>query len=440
VETNNANRAAHNGAKKIRVALIGMGNCASSLVQGVEFYKNARVGDSVPGLMHVDLGGYHIRDIEFTAAFDINETKVGKDLSEAIFAEPNNTFKFSDVPPLGVKVHRGMTHDGLGKYLSLVINKAEGATDNIIGILRETKTDVVVSYLPVGSEMATKWYVEQVLEAGCAFINCIPVFIASEPYWQKRFEDRGLPIIGDDIKSQVGATITHRVLTNLFRERGVRLDRTYQLNFGGNTDFMNMLERERLESKKISKTRAVTSQLEHGMSDANAHVGPSDYVPWLQDRKWCYIRMEGTTFGNVPLNCEVKLEVWDSPNSAGVVIDAIRCAKLALDRGIGGALTGPSSYFMKSPPRQFTDNQAREFVEAFIRNEEPPELRRPESAAPNQHDRSNQAVERTEQPVALGFSDGPGMAGVLRDDDAGGDGAAPVVPDVAAGAGRDLAD
>jgi myo-inositol-1-phosphate synthase len=440
VETNTQNRAARNGAKKIRVALIGVGNCASSLVQGVEFYKNARPGDSVPGLMHVDLGGYHIRDIEFTAAFDINETKVGKDLSEAIFAEPNNTFKFAEVPSLGVKVYRGMTHDGLGKYLNLVINKAGGATDNIIGILKETKTDVVVSYLPVGSEMATKWYVEQVLEAGCGFINCIPVFIASEPYWQKRFEDHGLPIIGDDIKSQVGATITHRVLTNLFRERGVRLDRTYQLNFGGNTDFMNMLERERLESKKISKTRAVTSQLEHGMSDANAHVGPSDYVPWLQDRKWCYIRMEGTTFGNVPLNCEVKLEVWDSPNSAGVVIDAIRCAKLALDRGIGGALVSPSSYFMKSPPRQFTDNQAREFVEAFIRNEEPIELRRPTAAAQTEHDRSNQAVERAKQSVALGFSDGSGVAGVFGNGQPGGDVPAPVVPGTAAGAGRDLAD
>jgi myo-inositol-1-phosphate synthase len=440
VETNIDNRAVRDGAKKIRVALIGVGNCASSLVQGVEFYKNARPGDSVPGLMHVDLGGYHIRDIEFTAAFDVNETKVGKDLSEAIFAEPNNTFKFAEVPPLGVKVYRGMTHDGLGKYLSLVINKAEGATDNIIGILKETKTDVVVSYLPVGSEMATKWYVEQVLEAGCAFINCIPVFIASEPYWQRRFEEAGLPIIGDDIKSQVGATITHRVLTNLFRERGVRLDRTYQLNFGGNTDFMNMLERERLESKKISKTRAVTSQLEHGMSDANAHVGPSDYVPWLADRKWCYIRMEGTTFGNVPLNCEVKLEVWDSPNSAGVVIDAIRCAKLALDRGIAGALTGPSSYFMKSPPRQFTDNQARGFVEDFIRNVEPAELRRQPTAATNEHDRSNQAVERTKQPVALGLSDGPGVAGVFGDDQPGRDVAAPVVPGAAAGPGRDIAD
>jgi myo-inositol-1-phosphate synthase len=359
------------GGKKIRVALIGVGNCASSLVQGVEFYKDADEHDFVPGLMHVNLGGYHVRDLEFSAAFDINATKVDRDLSEAIWAEPNNTIKFAEVPDLGVKVHRGMTHDGLGKYLREVIRKAPGPTDDIVGILRDTETDVVVSYLPVGSEMATKWYVEQVLEAGCAFVNCIPVFIASEPYWQKRFEERGLPVIGDDIKSQVGATITHRILTNLFRERGVRLDRTYQLNFGGNTDFMNMLERERLESKKISKTRAVTSQLGHAIGGEMTHVGPSDYVPWLADRKWCYIRMEGTTFGGVPLNCELKLEVWDSPNSAGVVIDAVRCAKLALDRGIGGALTGPASYFMKSPPQQFTDNEAHARTEAFILNEEP---------------------------------------------------------------------
>ncbi len=320
--------------------------------------------------MHVELGGYHIRDIEFTAAFDINCTKVGKDLAEAIYAEPNNTYKFADVPRTGVIVRRGMTHDGLGKYLSQVITKAPGPTDDIAGILKDTRTDVVISYLPVGSEMATKWYVEQVLEAGCAFINCIPVFIASQPYWQKRFEERGVPLIGDDIKSQVGATITHRILTNLFRQRGVRLDRTYQLNFGGNTDFMNMLERERLESKKISKTNAVTSQLDYQLSSDQAHVGPSDYVPWLADRKWCYIRMEGTTFGNVPLNCEVKLEVWDSPNSAGVVIDAIRCVKLALDRGISGPLIAPASYFMKSPPKQFKDNIAREMTEAYIRGEE----------------------------------------------------------------------
>ncbi len=357
-------------ANKIRVAIIGVGNCASSLVQGVEFYKNASEDEFVPGLMNVNLGGYHVRDIEFSAAFDINATKVGKDLCEAIEAEPNNTYKFADVPYTGVKVHRGMTHDGVGKYLSDVITKAPGPTDDIVGILKNTGTDVVISYLPVGSEMATKWYVEQVLEAGCAFINCVPVFIASQAYWRKRFEERKLPIIGDDIKSQVGATITHRVLTNLFRERGVRLDRTYQLNFGGNTDFLNMLERERLESKKISKTNAVTSQLDYPMSDDDAHVGPSDHVPWLTDRKWCYIRMEGTTFGNVPLNLECKLEVWDSPNSAGVVIDAIRCAKLALDRGIGGALYSPSSYFMKTPPQQFTDDQARANTEAFIRGDE----------------------------------------------------------------------
>src|SRR5215213_6325920 len=354
---------------KVRVAIIGVGNCASSLVQGVEFYKNATSGDFVPGLMHVNLGGYHPRDIEFTAAFDVNADKVGRDLSEAIFAAPNNTIKFADVPRLDVKVHRGMTHDGLGKYLKGVVPKARGSTDDIVGILKATKTDVVVSYLPVGSEMATKWYVEQVLEAGCGFVNCIPVFIASEPYWQRRFAQRRLPIIGDDIKSQVGATIVHRMLTDLFRKRGVKLDRTYQLNFGGNTDFLNMLERERLESKKISKTQSVTSQLGHPMHSKDVHVGPSDYVPWLADRKWCYIRMEGTTFGNVPINCEVKLEVWDSPNSAGVVIDAIRCAKLALDRGIGGALNAPASYFMKSPPSQLTDDEAREQVEAFIRGE-----------------------------------------------------------------------
>jgi len=359
-----------NGSGKIRVGIIGVGNCASSLVQGVQFYGGAKEDDFVPGLMHVELGGYRPRDIEFSAAFDINATKVGRDLSEAIAAEPNNTIRFAEVGRLGVKVHRGMTHDGVGKYLKDVIKKAPGATDDIVGILKKTRTDVVVNYLPVGSEMATKWYVEQVLEAGCAFINCIPVFIASQKYWQHRFEERRLPIIGDDIKSQVGATIAHRVLTNLFRERGVRLDRTYQLNFGGNTDFMNMLERERLESKKISKTQAVTSQLGHPLGADNVHVGPSDYVPWLTDRKWCYIRMEGTTFGNVPLNCEMKLEVWDSPNSAGVVIDAIRCAKLALDRGMAGALSGPASYFMKTPPRQFTDEEARQKTEAFIRGED----------------------------------------------------------------------
>ncbi|HVU32752.1 MAG TPA: inositol-3-phosphate synthase [Opitutaceae bacterium] len=353
--------------RKVRVAIIGVGNCASSLVQGVEFYRNAAEETRVPGLMHVNLGGYHIRDIEFSAAFDIDRNKVGRDLSEAIYAEPNNTYRFANVPNTGVVVQRGMTHDGLGKYLGEKIQKAAGPTADIVKILKETGTDVVVSYLPVGSEMATKWYVEQVLEAGCGLVNCIPVFIASQPYWQQRFADHRLPIIGDDIKSQVGATITHRALVNLFRERGVRLDRTYQLNFGGNTDFLNMLERERLDSKKISKTNAVTSQLGDPMPAENVHVGPSDYVPWLTDQKWCYIHMHGTTFGNVPLKCEVKLEVWDSPNSAGVVIDAVRCAKLALDHGLGGALVGPASYFMKSPPHQYTDHEAREHTEEFIR-------------------------------------------------------------------------
>ena len=351
---------------KINVAIIGVGNCASSLVQGVYYYSNAAENDFVPGLMHVNLGGYHIRDINFVAAFDIDRNKVGKDLAEAIFTLPNNTIKFCDVPATGVVVERGMTHDGLGKYLSKIITKAPGSTADIVGILKERKVDVVVSYLPVGSEMATKWYVEQVLAAKCGFINCIPVFIAREKYWQKRFEDVGLPIIGDDIKSQVGATITHRVLTRLFRERGVKLERTYQLNFGGNTDFYNMLERERLESKKISKTDAVTSQLDYTLSPDNIHIGPSDYVPWLLDRKWCYIRMEGRTFGDVPLNLELKMEVWDSPNSAGVVIDAIRCCKLALDRGLSGSLVGPSSYFMKSPPVQYTDSQALKLTEDFI--------------------------------------------------------------------------
>jgi myo-inositol-1-phosphate synthase len=354
---------------KVRVAIIGVGNCASSLVQGVHYYRNAADTDRVPGLMHVNLGGYHIRDIEFSAAFDVVDTKVGKDLSEAIFAFPNNTYKFCDVPRLGVRVDRGMTHDGLGKYLSQILTKAPGPTANIVQILKDTGTDVVVSYLPVGSEMATKWYVEQILEAGVGFVNAIPVFIASSEYWGERFRERGLPIIGDDIKSQVGATILHRVLTSLFVDRGVRMDRTYQLNFGGNTDFMNMLERERLESKKISKTGAVTSMLPYPISEENIHVGPSDYVPWLTDRKWCYLRMEGTTFGDVPLNLEAKLEVWDSPNSAGVVIDAVRCIKLARDRGIAGPLYGPASYFMKTPPRQFKDDQCREMTEAFIRGE-----------------------------------------------------------------------
>ena len=324
---------------KVRVAIVGVGNCASSLIQGVHYYRNASETEAVPGLMHVNLGGYHISDIEFVAAFDIDKKKVGLDLSKAIFAGPNNTVKFTDVPPLGVKVQRGMTHDGIGKYLADIVLKAPGETADVVGILKKTKADVVVSYLPVGSEEATKWYVEQALAAGVGFVNCIPVFIAREPYWQKRFEDKKLPIIGDDIKSQVGATIIHRVLTRLFRDRGVKLERTYQLNFGGNTDFLNMLERDRLMSKKISKTRSVTSQLD---------------------------RLEGRSFGDVPLNVELKLEVHDSPNSAGIVIDAVRCAKLALDRGIGGALEGPASYFMKSPPVQYSDNEARRLVEEFI--------------------------------------------------------------------------
>ncbi len=352
---------------KVKVAIIGVGNCASSFVQGVEYYKNAREKDFIPGLMHVNLGGYHIRDIEFSAAFDIDKNKVGKDLSEAIFSTPNNTYKFCSVPRLGVPVHRGMTHDGLGEYLSKIIQKAPGPTADIVRILKETKTDVVVSYLPVGSEEATKWYVEQVLDAGCGFVNCIPVFIAREKYWQRRFKDRGLPVIGDDIKSQVGATIAHRVLTRLFRDRGVKLERTSQLNVGGNTDFLNMLERSRLESKKISKTNAVTSQLDYDIGAANVHIGPSDYVAWLTDRKWAYIRMEGRTFGDVPLNVEFKMEVWDSPNSAGVVIDAVRCCKLALNRKLSGAMDAPSSYFMKSPPKQYTDEEARVLTEEFIK-------------------------------------------------------------------------
>ena len=355
--------------QKVRVAIIGVGNCASSLVQGVQFYQNAKDSDRVPGLMHVNLGGYHIHDIEFTAAFDVVDTKVRKDLSEAIFAFPNNTYKFCDVPKLNVPVSRGMTHDGLGKYLSQILTKAPGPTEDIVKILKDTKTDVVINYLPVGSEMATKWYVEQVLEAGCGMVNAIPVFIASSEYWAGRFVERSLPIIGDDIKSQVGATILHRTLASLFVDRGVQLDHTYQLNFGGNTDFMNMLERERLESKKVSKTGAVTSMLPYKLNAEDIHVGPSDYVPFLKDRKFCYIQMEGTTFGNVPLKLEAKLEVWDSPNSAGVVIDAVRCVKLALDRGISGPLIAPSSYFMKTPPKQFKDEQAHANTEAYIRGE-----------------------------------------------------------------------
>jgi myo-inositol-1-phosphate synthase len=365
-----AETASQNGHRasngKVRVAVVGVGNCASSFVQGVQYYQNAKAGETVPGLMHVDLGGYHISDIEFSAAFDIDADKVGKDLSQAILSGQNNTVKFSDVPKLDVPVYRGMTHDGIGKYLSQVISKAPGETADVVKILQDTKTDVVVSYLPVGSEEATKWYVEQVLAAGCGFVNCIPVFIAREPYWRRRFEEKGLPIVGDDIKSQVGATIVHRKLARLFQERGVLLERTHQLNVGGNTDFLNMLERERLESKKISKTNAVTSQLDHDLGAKNVHIGPSDHVAWLEDRKWAYIRLEGRSFGDVPLNIELKLEVVDSPNSAGIVIDAVRCAKLALDNGIGGALEWPSAYFMKSPPVQHPDDECHTQVETFI--------------------------------------------------------------------------
>ena len=368
--TNGTGNGTKNGAgrskDKVRVAIIGVGNCANSLLQGVEYYKDANRDDSVPGLMHVDLGGYHISDIEFVAAFDVIKGKVGVDLADAIWAHPNDTIKFSDVPKTGIKVSRGMTHDGIGKYLSQIVEKAPGETDDVVGILKETGADVVVNYLPVGSEEATKWYTEQILTAGVAMVNCMPVFIAREPYWQKRFEQAGVPIIGDDIKSQVGATITHRVLTTLFGDRGVHLDRTMQLNVGGNSDFRNMLERERLESKKISKTNAVTSMLDYDIGADNVHVGPSDFVPWLTDRKWAYIRMEGSAFGDVPLNMELKMEVWDSPNSAGIVIDAVRLAKLALNNGVAGALEAPSSYLMKSPPKQIRDDESRELVERYI--------------------------------------------------------------------------
>jgi myo-inositol-1-phosphate synthase len=361
-----ANGGARYQTEKVRVAIVGVGNCASSFVQGVEHYRDADPAEQVPGLMHVDLGGYRVGDIEFTAAFDIDADKVGKDLSEAIWAGQNNTIKFADVPHLNVPVYRGMTHDGLGKYLKERITKAPGHTDDIVEILEATKTDVVVSYLPVGSEQATKWYVEQVLEAGCGFVNCIPVFIAQEDYWAERFRKKGLPIIGDDIKSQVGATIVHRTMARLFHERGVKLQRTSQLNVGGNMDFYNMLERERLESKKISKTQAVTSVMGTELPAEDVHVGPSDYVPWLGDRKWAHIRLEGEAFGDVPLTAELKLEVWDSPNSAGIVTDAVRCCKLALNHGLGGPLEGPSAYLMKSPPKQVPDPIAREQIETFI--------------------------------------------------------------------------
>ena len=365
----------HNGAAgnghliddgKVRVAVVGVGNCANSLIQGVTYYKDANPAEEVPGLMHVDLGGHHVRDVEFVAAFDIDSEKVGKDLGEAIWAGQNNTIKFADVPELGVPVHRGMTHDGLGKYLKEKITKAPGSTDDVVGILKETRADVLVCYLPVGSEDATKWYVEQALQAGVGFVNCLPVFIACEDYWDRRFEERGLPIIGDDIKSQVGATIVHRQLARLFHDRGVRLERTSQLNVGGNMDFYNMLERERLASKKESKTNAVTSIMGHDLPADSVHVGPSDYVPWLTDRKWAHIRLEGNAFGDVPLTAEVKLEVWDSPNSAGIVIDAVRIAKLALNDGVAGQLDGPSSYLMKSPHTQRPDDEARELTDDFI--------------------------------------------------------------------------
>ncbi|MBI4638049.1 MAG: inositol-3-phosphate synthase [Candidatus Rokubacteria bacterium] len=354
----------------VRVAIIGVGNCASSLVQGIHYYRSTPANDFVPGLMHPTLGDYRVGDIEFSAAFDIDARKVGRDLSEAIFTEPNNTVRFAPVPHLGVPVQRGMTHDGLGTYLSQLISKAPGSTADITGILRDTRTHVVVNFLPVGSEMATKWYVEQVLDAGCAFVNCIPVFIAREAYWRRRFEERGLPVVGDDVKSQLGATIVHRVLTRLFMDRGVRIDRMSQLNFGGNTDFYNMLERDRLTSKKISKTDAVRSQLDHELPGEAVHIGPSDYVPWLQDRKWAHIRLEGRGFGDQPISVELKLEVWDSPNSAGVVIDAIRCCRIALDRGLKGALLAPSAYLMKAPPEQWADDLAHQRLERFIAGEE----------------------------------------------------------------------
>ncbi|MCA1369629.1 inositol-3-phosphate synthase [Bradyrhizobium sp. BRP14] len=357
------------GSNSIRIGLAGVGNCASSLVQGITFYRDAREDESVPGLMHVNLGGYHVRDVEISAAFDVAASKVGRDVAEAIYAPPNNTFRFADVAPTGVRVERGRTLDGIGRYLREEIEESDEPAVDVAEVLRQTETDILVSYLPVGSEVATRWYAEQALAAGCGFVNCIPVFIASDRAWQKKFAERGLPLIGDDIKSQVGATIVHRLLANLFRERGVRIDRTYQLNFGGNTDFLNMLERQRLESKKISKTQSVVSQMDIPLAAGDIHVGPSDHVPWLADRKFAYIRVEGTTFGGVPLNVELKLEVWDSPNSAGVVIDAVRCAKLAMDRGLAGPLIAPSSYFMKSPPRQFTDAEARVRLEEFILGE-----------------------------------------------------------------------
>jgi myo-inositol-1-phosphate synthase len=393
--SSNGNGTSRYQQDKVRVAIIGVGNCASSFVQGVQYYKDASADEAVPGLMHVDLGGYHVRDIEFTAAFDIDADKVGKDLSEAIFSGQNNTLKLGDdVPNLGVTVHRGMTHDGLGKYLKQKITKAEGQTADIVQILKDTRTDVVVSYLPVGSEQATKWYVEQVLEAGCGFVNCIPVFIARENYWNERFKKAGVPIVGDDIKSQVGATIVHRTLARLFHERGVKMLRTSQLNVGGNMDFYNMLERERLESKKISKTNAVTSIMGHTLPEDDVYIGPSDYVPWLTDRKWAHIRVEGQAFGDVPLNVEMKLEVWDSPNSAGIVIDAVRCCKLALNHGVSGQLDGPSSYLMKSPMNQRPDDQARKATEEFIA----------------QHSRTRKAAEAAREAADKATAEGSAVA------------------------------
>jgi myo-inositol-1-phosphate synthase len=359
---------------EVRIAIVGLGNCASALVQGLEYYKDADPNDAVPGLMHVELGGYHIRDVEIVAAFDVDAKKVGRDVAEAILAEPNNTIRFADVPPTGVTVQRGPTLDGLGMYYRDTITESDEPEADIVQVLRDTRADVLISYLPVGSEQADKHYAQCAIDAGVAFVNALPVFIASDPVWAKKFEDAGVPIVGDDIKSQVGATITHRVLAKLFEDRGVALDRTYQLNFGGNMDFMNMLERERLTSKKISKTQSVQSQLDQPLPKESIHIGPSDHVPWLEDRKWAMIRLEGRNFGDVPLTIEMKLEVWDSPNSAGVIIDALRCAKIAKDRGIGGPIIGPSAYFMKSPPVQFTDEEARQMVEGFAAGDMPLEV------------------------------------------------------------------
>jgi myo-inositol-1-phosphate synthase len=376
---------------KVRVGVVGVGNCASSLVQGIEYYAKARSDEKVPGLMHVTLGDYHVSDIEFSCAFDVDSNKVGLDLADAIWVEPNNTVKFSDVPRMGVPVQRGHTYDGLGKYYAEDVTESELPPVDVAGILRESGTDVLVNYLPVGSEQAARFYAEQALEAGVAFVNCMPVFIATNEEWAQRFHRRGIPIIGDDIKSQVGATISHRMLSRLFEDRGVVIDHTYQLNFGGNMDFKNMLERERLKSKKISKTQSVTSQISGGIDADDIHIGPSDHVPWLKDRKWAYIRIEGREFGDVPINMELKLEVWDSPNSAGVVIDAVRCAKIALDKGIGGPLLGPSAYFMKSPPVQYLDSEARDMVDDFARGQgaelkgqrPPSNGRRPSTPDPN---------------------------------------------------------